>query len=231
MMGKMFDKFRRLQLRGFMAGVIVTVILLSTGTGALANTVTRNISVIFRDIRLVVDGNPFTPRDAQGNVVEPFIFEGTTFLPVRAVSDALGVPVGWDGATSTVQLGRQLVGSPFFSTIQHFRYGGSSLTIGNAVSLGNTHANSLMIRWSSSGWREYNLNAQWSTLTGDVLRLDRARAGAGTITFIGDGRELLVVTTNENQQPQNISVDVRGVLVLRIEISGDASALHNAMIE
>jgi len=231
-MKKVLEKLRGLQIKGFVAGVVMTAILLSSGT-ALANTVTRNINVIFRDIRLVVDGQPFTPRDAQGRVVEPFIFEGTTFLPVRAVSDALGIPVGWDGITSTVYLGNVPGGAPFFSTIQHFRNGGGSLTIGNVVSLGNTHANVLSHRdgFGGAGWREYNLNAQWDIFTGDVLRLDRAGTGAGTITFTGDGRELLVVTTNENQQPQNISVDVRGVLVLRIEISGNGSALHNAMIQ
>ena len=45
------------------------------------------------------------PKDANGNTVEPFIIDGTTYLPVRAVSNALGLNVGWDDATSTVSLG------------------------------------------------------------------------------------------------------------------------------
>jgi hypothetical protein len=90
--------------KGFIAGVIVTVFLMST-VAAVANTVTRNINVTFRGIRLVVDGQLFTPRDGAGNVIEPFIWEGTTYLPVRAVADALGTAVDWDGATSTVYLG------------------------------------------------------------------------------------------------------------------------------
>jgi hypothetical protein len=65
---------------------------------------------------LVVNGQEVTPRDVQGNVVEPFIFEGTTFLPVRAVAEALGQEVNWDGATNTVYIedtaatGQTLVG-------------------------------------------------------------------------------------------------------------------------
>ncbi|MCL2401966.1 MAG: copper amine oxidase N-terminal domain-containing protein [Oscillospiraceae bacterium] len=89
--------------KGFILGVVVTLVLTMAGT-ALASTV-RNINVTYRDIRIVVDGQEITPRDAQGNVVEPFIFEGTTFLPVRAVAEALGQEVDWDGATNTVYIG------------------------------------------------------------------------------------------------------------------------------
>jgi hypothetical protein len=90
--------------KGFIAGVIVAVFLMST-VAAVANTVTRDIRVTFRGIRLVVDGTLFTPRDGAGNIVEPFIWEGTTYLPVRAVAEALGTEVNWDGDTSTVYLG------------------------------------------------------------------------------------------------------------------------------
>ena len=37
-------------------------------------------------------------------MVEPFIIDGTTYLPVRALSNALGFDVGWDNATSTVSI-------------------------------------------------------------------------------------------------------------------------------
>ena len=50
-------------------------------------------------------GRVFTPKDAAGNVVEPFIMNGTTYLPVRAVGEALGMSVNWDGNTHTVYLG------------------------------------------------------------------------------------------------------------------------------
>ena len=89
--------------KGFILGVVVTLLLTMAGT-VLASTV-RNINFTFRDIRLVVNGQQVTPRDAQDNVVEPFIFEGTTFLPVRAVAEALGQDVNWDGATNTVYIG------------------------------------------------------------------------------------------------------------------------------
>ena len=84
-------------------GLLVAVLLFS-GVAAAAS-VTKNISVIYRDIKLVIDGREFVPKDVNGNIVEPFIYNGTTFLPVRAVSQALGWPVTWDGDTSTVYIG------------------------------------------------------------------------------------------------------------------------------
>ena len=222
------------RLKGFTVGVLVTAMLSSTlFVSASTGGVMREV---FYGVNIVINGNQWNPPAD----MTPFIADGRTFLPVRGISEALSVPVTWDGATSTVFLGTQPVGSPFFSTIPHFRDGGTGtnrLTIGNAVSLGNHHANALFSGNAHStlgAWRDYNLNGQWDTLTGDVLRLDRGGRGSATISFIGDGRELLVVATSENQQPQNISVDVRGVLVLRIEISGNAPnavALHNAIIQ
>jgi hypothetical protein len=67
---------------------------------------TETVQRTFRDIKIVVEGNTITPKDANGKVVEPFIIEGSTFLPVRAVAEALGLNVAWNESTSTVTLGK-----------------------------------------------------------------------------------------------------------------------------
>jgi len=234
MVKKIVEKFRGLQIKGFVAGMLAAVILLSSGT-ALANTINRSIDVIFRDIRLVVDGQPFTPRDAQGRVVEPFIFEGTTFLPVRAVSDALGIPVGWDGITSTVYLGNVPGGAPFFATVPEFE--GSGLRTGTVNMQGNPFPNALNNSFTHSGsWGHRNLNGQFNTITGTIGRIDGSGNAARTISFIGDGRELASFNVDGTTPPTAISVDVRGVLILRIEIAASSGggariAFANAMIE
>lgn len=56
-------------------------------------------------IRIVIDNKEFTCTDANGDVVEPMIYNGTTYLPVRAVATAFGKAVQWDGEESTVYLG------------------------------------------------------------------------------------------------------------------------------
>jgi len=56
-------------------------------------------------IRIFIEGELLTPRDAQGRTVRPQIIDGTTFLPVRAIGEAFGREVSWDGATQSVFVG------------------------------------------------------------------------------------------------------------------------------
>ncbi len=52
-------------------------------------------------IRVVLDGAPLTFTDAA-----PLAKEGRTYLPFRAIFEAMGASVGWDGATRTVSAER-----------------------------------------------------------------------------------------------------------------------------
>lgn len=77
----------------------------NSNTSSKAVTGKQTIDVDYLDIKLVVNGKEVTPKDVNGNVVEPFAYQGTTYLPVRAVGEALGKSVRWDGETKTVHLG------------------------------------------------------------------------------------------------------------------------------
>lgn len=92
------------QAKGFVAGLLVAVMALGLIGTAAATIGKRTVEVDYTDIKIELNGEKVTPVDANGDVVEPFAINGTTYLPVRAVSNALGLDVGWDGATSTVKL-------------------------------------------------------------------------------------------------------------------------------
>lgn len=55
-------------------------------------------------ITVTMDGTPQTFHDAQGAVVLPVTYNGTTYLPVRAVSALVGLGVEWEAETQTVKL-------------------------------------------------------------------------------------------------------------------------------
>ena len=59
------------------------------------------------DIQIVIDGEKLTPKDVNGKIVPPFLLEGTTYLPARAVSEALGQKVEWDGHRRIVYIGEK----------------------------------------------------------------------------------------------------------------------------
>lgn len=90
--------------KGFIAGMLTMLVVVSiVGTAnAYRGTVTQEL--IYQDISVTLDGEKLDLRDANGNSVEPFMFNGTNYLPVRIVAEAVGLEVGWDGENSTVVL-------------------------------------------------------------------------------------------------------------------------------
>lgn len=89
--------------RGFLVGFIVAALMFSMVIPAVASTV-QQINATYKNIKITLDGVELVPKDVNGNVVEPFVSGGTTYLPIRAVANALGLNVEWDGNTNTVKL-------------------------------------------------------------------------------------------------------------------------------
>ena len=63
---------------------------------------TEEAVLTYRGIRIVLDGKLIIPKDQNGNVLDAFIYNNSTYLPIRALANALGCDVDWDGATNTV---------------------------------------------------------------------------------------------------------------------------------
>lgn len=86
----------------FFAGFLSALILFGIGGTALAYQAQATLD--YPGITVTLDGEALDLRDAQGNKVDPFTMNDTTYLPVRAISNALGLGVDWDGKTNTVIL-------------------------------------------------------------------------------------------------------------------------------
>ncbi len=56
------------------------------------------------DIKVVIDGTVIDPKDVNGRWVPPFVLDGTTYLPVRAVAEAFDKIVMWEGSSNSVLL-------------------------------------------------------------------------------------------------------------------------------
>ncbi len=93
------------KLKGFIAGVCVTLVI-SSGA-VFADSISKSVTAVYNNIKIVIDGKEITPKDANGNTVEPFIIDGTTYLPVRAIGEAFGKEVTWDGSSNTVYIGKK----------------------------------------------------------------------------------------------------------------------------
>ena len=76
--------------KAFVSGVVVTAVALQCGTFAYGKWMEEKISVIYQNIRVTVDDKELITSN------EPFIYNGTTYLPVRDVAEAVGKKVSWD---------------------------------------------------------------------------------------------------------------------------------------
>lgn len=55
-------------------------------------------------VQISLNGATFVPRDAKGNEVSVFLYNGTIYVPLRAVGEAMGMDVSYDSATKTAIL-------------------------------------------------------------------------------------------------------------------------------
>lgn len=86
--------------------VISLLMVFAFTAGVVANpavqTITANLAA---DFKFVVNGESWQPTDADGSNLVPIVYNGRTYLPARAIGEALDVKVDWDDATRTVILG------------------------------------------------------------------------------------------------------------------------------
>ena len=78
---------------------LICGLLLSSVAFAVSN---RTITVSYGDITIYLNGEKKVATDVSGKVVEPLIYEGTTYVPVRAISEWFGKTVTWQGSTNSV---------------------------------------------------------------------------------------------------------------------------------
>ena len=106
-------------------------------------------------IKIVVDGQVFQPTDANGNTVEPLIYNGTTYLPVRSVADALGKAVYWDGPNYTVYLGN-MDGGLEYPTVELGDMVSINQTPLDADELTDNYGNRYSGAVYNGGWNHYH---------------------------------------------------------------------------
>lgn len=78
----------------FVTGALAMLLAGSMTVTALAASGAIKIEV--SPINVLVNGEVFQPKDANGNDVMVFTYNGTTYAPLRALAEAYGLEVGYD---------------------------------------------------------------------------------------------------------------------------------------
>lgn len=207
------------------AGAAALVLLV--GTAVAASTVTtKMIEANYMGIRLVVDGVEVTPKDANGKVVEPFASEGTTYLPVRAIGEALDKEVTWDGSTATVYVGDVpgqatdwMTKLPPYQVSRNTKiFDGSDPKSYMTIS-GNKIAKGVQISggYNSPGYALWNTNLQYNTMTFTIGHVDGTRDYKISVDVYLDGELSDTYTVDWSDAPKTFTVPLNRAANVRLE--------------
>ncbi|ASA25866.1 hypothetical protein [Paenibacillus donghaensis] len=163
--------------------------------GVYAGTNMQKISAFLNhSIGFKVNGSAYKPVDNKGNAMAAITYKDTTYLPVRAMADALKIPVTFDPATNQVVLGT----------------GAGTTAPGNGSSISlaavtYTHAQKEAITKAFAEFDGFETAyAPYQMISGDVFQ---------KVAGSGDGVTFLFNHMRVNISPRDYAYDYKGDMV------------------
>ena len=211
---------------------MLTTALLGTTVLPAGAALLQKIISIYTGVNIYIDDQKFDPKDANGNPIEAFVHNGTTYLPVRAIGEAYGKNVQWESKTQNIYIGSHESNEPavWLKDLDYFTdespnslshpLAGFSTAGSEKDSLGNTHSNCI----TQSFTRTYRLNGQYSRIAGTLYQTYDQRSDTisreSCFHIYGDGKLIYSATFPEDTKafdPKSFDVDLIGVLELKIK--------------
>lgn len=212
------------KLKGFVSGFTVAILFFVFTMSVFASSTRKSIEVIYSNIKLVVDGkNVQFGKDAAGNKIEPFIYNGTTYLPIRSVGEAMGKNLDWDGQTQTVYIGLTPGELNYMTEIidpYQSRYTDIfKLNDAKTISMGGKSYNSgYRMGGFSDKYMIFNLDGQYTEITGILGAVDwKSITGNRKFNIYLDGKLYQTIEVINDELPKEITIPVSGVMQLKLE--------------
>jgi hypothetical protein len=223
------------KMKYYLSGIITGAVFFSGA--AYASTA---INVDFKPIKFYFDMvKKSPPADKQG-----LIYNGTTYVPLRFMSESLGQEVNWDGDTSSIYIGKQ----PDHVNLEDLESSTSKQTYVSTETSFITNAkteynHALKFGFNSDGkFQKGSMDNQYQ-LDGHYLKFEallapesvwsksESNGQAGYIKIYGDGDLLYSYDLYSNiKEPVKIGVDLTGINKLRIQVEGYEVGLINATL-
>lgn len=179
------------------------------------------IEALYDNIKVYKDNAAVDLRDANDAIVEPFIYNGTTYLPVRAAANLANMDVTWDGDTKSVRLWDKThpdntflmdVCEPYESSL----FEAYTSTNGKSFEMaGDKYTNGFTI---GRGTALFNLKNKYSSMEFSVghASLD---SWEKTIKFIVDDKVVKEIILEENCMPQTYTIPLNYGTQLKVSSS------------
>ncbi|MGF7036082.1 hypothetical protein J2T17_007133 [Paenibacillus mucilaginosus] len=218
-------------IRDMAAGMVIGTLVFG-GAAYAADAIKLDA---FYGVKLMQNGVDKTPAENK-----PFIANGSTYVPLRAVGELLGVPVSWDGENSAVVIGEKvdgvLIQAPTrISSVDddgNIRPASDSASIetnaeaqinGKIYSTQGFSLESDQYAFINATLLGFDLNNQYKTLSFSI-GMDDSYAALRTITITDqDGNVLKELVLGKGTLLEGIKVDVSGVTELKVNVDGNGS--------
>lgn len=211
----------RKRLQGIMIGMLIGATL--TGGTVLAKTGLEHIEVMYNNIKVYKDNVLCELKDSNGTVIEPFIYNGTTYMPVRGTANLAGMEVSWDGATQSVYLWDEIPmdGTYLLEVCPPYK-----LSAGNIHLQSEGKSFSMAGKKYSNGFELYdpnynptalfNLDSKFSKINFTLGHVDNQGDDDTDIHFFIDRKLVKTITLIGGELPKKVSLPVNYGLQLKI---------------
>lgn len=217
-----------MKLKSFAYGfatALVLVLVLSLAVASFAATpgIQKQIMAVFGGKTLVFDGVRMTPKDVNNNEVQPILYQGTTYVPIRFISEAFNKKVTYVPGTTTIYLGDAQATEAFL--LRDMRpYEKTQYTVPNYGSYGG---------WASA---EYPNDKRFTVIswsnTGKLMVADKEYVSQSMILSAGIKEDVSSYMLNGKYRKltadfgiDDISTDTTGTYGI-VEIYGDGKQLY-----
>ena len=203
----------------FVSGVLCSAIMATSVIPTMAALVEKKLTV-HTGVQVYVDDVKIDAGDTHGNP-DAFIYNGTTYVAVAAVSKSLGENVKWDGDTKSVYIGKHEGASYNLLSVcppyQTYCYD-EDATVEMA---GQKYTNAIKI-WGDGwidtrGYALFNLNGAYDTLSFIAGHIDGYSGTKTQYNIYLDGELAYSVDLNIEDLPQKYEIDLNGAVQMKIE--------------
>jgi len=238
----MNDRRKRWMSRGggtaaLAAALFFSITLNVFGAGALTE-----VKVYLNSgIKLMLNGSVFEPKDEDGLKLVPITYRGSTYLPLRAVAEAAGLEVAWDGKTNTAYLGDTDVtisedGPSYVKLTPDFMYNGNERYRQAGQSpeeLTPKEGVAFSYGYVTAGYRSVTMEVN-NDFTYDEFKAkiwaEDAKYDDLQIKIFDENKVTLKEMTVDSGTLTELELNIKNVKTLWVQVQGDASIVGEPMI-
>lgn len=210
-------------------------LLLGLAVGVAAAPVLEKISADLNwSIKFIINGKEWTPNDTAGNKLAPINYNGSNYLPVRAVAEAFNIAVDWDGDNQIIYLGEKTDSVIINDEKIDIGYSSNVLVTTDkqyTVQEGVDYSAGIVIKDINSASKSAKLvpDGKYQTLELNFFAFDISK-DIEIRVIDADNTVLKHINLSTQTNTGSTNIDIGGVREVKIEVKGSVSASDRMFI-